>query len=268
MHASLAVALAYDHYVNNSASSGCTVEECFHVSQCTSLFNRRLREAMEDQDKDAMWGTAVALVVLVFANTHASSPRESWPLKPSHSSDLEWLRISKGKMSLWPITNPLRPDSIFQALAGTYAQMNSPMPEKGIDGITRALACVCHLDDSSTAENNPYFNAAHAVSQLQCLPDSQVNIGRTELFMRSIYGSFHILLQEKDPVALLLLYIWYSKAGRRIWWIELRARVECPAILSYLRLYHGNNIAVRSYLLGQFLPDNWSVVESHISAWN
>jgi hypothetical protein len=67
-------------------------------------------------------------------------------------------------MSLWRIANPLRPDSLFRIMASTFAQMHSPLPEKGIDGITRDLAIVCHLEDSSTAENNPYFNAAYAVS--------------------------------------------------------------------------------------------------------
>jgi hypothetical protein len=69
-------------------------------------------------------------------------------------------------MSLWRIADPLRRDSLFRVMASTFAQMHLPLPEKGIDGITRGLAIVCHLEDSSTAENNPYFNAAYAVSQI------------------------------------------------------------------------------------------------------
>ncbi|RDL30234.1 uncharacterized protein BP5553_10512 [Venustampulla echinocandica] len=216
MHASLAVALAYDRYLNSPLSSRRTPEECYHWYQTTALFNRRLREPIETKDKDPIWGTAAALVMLTFSTPDSYTPEESWPLKPSGPSDLEWLRMSKGKMSLWRITDPLRPDSLFRVMAPTYAQMNSPLPEKGIDGITRGLAIACHLEDSSTAENNPYFNAAHAVSQLQGLPDSQVITGQTELFTRSIRGAFKSLLQEKDPVALLLLYLWYRKAGREL----------------------------------------------------
>jgi hypothetical protein len=98
--------------------------------------------------------------------------------------------MNKGKISLWRIAELLRLDSIFQIMALTFAQMRAPLPKKGIDGILKELATVCHLEDSSTAENNPYFNAAHALSQLQDIPDSQVTTGHTELFTRSIHGSF------------------------------------------------------------------------------
>jgi hypothetical protein len=259
MHASLAVALAYDHYLNSSSHNRRTVEECYHWSQSVSLFNRRLGKPVGPTDKDAIWGTAAALAVLTFASPDASTPEQSWPLKPSDPSDFEWLRMGKGKMSLWHVTNPLRPDSLFRVMAGTYAQMNSPMPVKGIDSIPRALASVCHLEDSSTADNNPYFTAAHAVSQVQVLLDSQVTVGHTELFTRSIHGPFEALLRDKDPVALLLLYLWYRKAGRSIWWVELRARVECPSICSYLLLYHKEHGAVRAFLAGGPLAENWSL---------
>jgi len=255
MHASLAVALAYDRYLNSPLGCRRTLEECYHWHQSTALFDRRLRELIETKDKDPIWGTAAALVILTFLTPDSYTPEESWPLKPSDPSDLEWLRISKGKMSLWGIASPLRPDSLFRVMASTFAQMHSPLQEKGIDEITRGLAIVCHFDDSSTAENNPYFNAAHAVSQIQDLPDSQVTIGQTEPFTRNIHSSFKSLLQEKDPVALLLLYLWYRKAGRGVWWIEARARVECPSICSYLRLYHKGYNAIHVFLPGGPLAD-------------
>jgi hypothetical protein len=262
MHASLAVAFAYDRHLNRPPDGRRAPEECYHWSQSIALFNRRLREPIEAADKDAIWGTAAALAVLTFSSPDAYRPEESWPLKPSHSSDLEWLRMSKGKMSLWHIMNPLRPDSLFRVMAGTYAQMNSPLPEKGIDGVPRALAIVCHLDHSSTAESNPYFNAAHALSHINDFPDHQIGVGQTELFTRTIHGPFERLLRERDPVALLLLYLWYRKSARSIWWIELRARVECPSICSYLRLHHKGGNAVQVFLPGGPLADNWSDSES------
>lgn len=256
MHASLAVAFAYDRYLNSPLSCHRTPEECYHWYQSIALFNRRLREPIETKDKDPIWGTAAALALLTFSTPNSYTPEESWPLKSSDTSDLEWLRMSNGKMSLWRIANPLRPDSLFSIMASTFAQMHSPLPEKGIEGITKGLDTVCHLDDSSTAESNPYFNAAHALSRIQDLPDHQVTIGKTELFTRSIHGPFKSLLQEKDPVALLLLYLWYRKAGRSMWWIQARARVECPSICSYLRLYHKGYNAVHAFLPGGFFADD------------
>lgn len=136
--------------------------------------------------------------------------------------------------------------------------MNSPLPERGIDGIPSALATVCNLNDSSTAETNAYFHAAHSVSQISEFPDTDVATGHVQLFMRSIEGPFEDLLRDKDPVALLLLYLWYRKVSRCIWWIELRARVECPAICLYLRLYHKENGNILAFLTGGALANRWN----------
>ncbi|CAG9991078.1 unnamed protein product [Clonostachys byssicola] len=250
MHASLAVALAYDRHLNSSPDGRRSVEECYHRAQSTALFNRRLREPIQTGDKDPIWGTAAALALLSFATPDTCSPEESWPLKSSGPSDLEWLRMSNGKMSLWRITDPLRPDSLFHVMAPAFAQMNSPLPDVGIYGIPVPLASVCNLDNSSTDESNPYFKVAHAVSQVLDLPDSQVTTGEIGVFPRSIHDSFKYLLLERDPVALLLLYLWYRKASRSMWWVELRARVECPAICLYLRTYHKEYHAVHEFLPG------------------
>ncbi|KAE8134432.1 hypothetical protein BDV38DRAFT_295368 [Aspergillus pseudotamarii] len=257
MHASLAVALTYDRHLNSSLGCRRSLEECYHWSQSTVLLNRRLREPINAKDKDAIWGTAAALTILSFSSPDARTSEEPWPLKSSNQSDLDWVRMSQAKMSLWHIVNPLRPDSLFRVMAATFAQMQSPLPEKGIDGIPTALAAICRLKDSSTANNNPYFDIAHAVSQILDTPDSEVTTGQTQLFMRSIHGPFEDLLRNKDPVALLLLYLWYRKTSRSIWWIELRARVECPSICSYLRLYHKQNIAIQALLPGGALTDSW-----------
>lgn len=259
MHASLAVALTYDRYLDSgSLGRRRSLEECHHWSRSTALLNRRLREPIEAKDRDPIWGAAAALAILTFASPDACTPEESWPLQPSrHHPDLDWLRMSESKMSLWHLVNPLRPDSLFRVMAATYAHMFAPLPERGTDGIPTALAAACLLDDSSTAGSSPYFHPAHAVSQLLDLPDSKVTTGQTQLFLRSIHGPFRDLLQDRDPVALLLLYLWYSKSGRSIWWIELRARVECPSIRLYLRLYHQGNTAVQAFLSEDAPLDRW-----------
>lgn len=250
MHASLAVAFAYDRYLNHSHDLRRTLEESHHCGMGITLFNQQLREPIETRKKDPIWGTAAALVMLAFSIPDAQTPWESWPLRPSDPSDLEWLRMSTGKMSLWNIANPLRPDSLFRIMAPTFAQMQSPLPERGVTGIAPPLADVCNLEDTSTAEDNPYFEAAHAMSKLQEVPDRLVRIGHAQLFMTSIHGRFELLLREKDPVALLLLFLWYRKAGQSVWWIELRARMECPSICLYLRLHYKEYAAIHVFLPG------------------
>lgn len=187
MHASLAVTFTYDRHLNGSSDCRRSLEECYHWSQSTALFNRRLREPIKANDKDPIWGTAAALAILSFASPDACTPEESWPLNPSDPSNFDWLRMSKGKMSLWHIVNPLRPDSLFHVMAATFAQMDSPLPERGIDGIPRSLAAMCLLNESSTATNNPYFDAAHAISQLWIAKSQQARLSssRAVLLARS-----------------------------------------------------------------------------------
>ncbi|KAJ5693048.1 hypothetical protein N7462_002471, partial [Penicillium macrosclerotiorum] len=260
MHASLAVALTYDRHLNGPLGGRRTLEECYHWSQSTILLNKRLKKPIETKDKDPIWATAAALVILTFSSPEACTPDQAWPLK-SDSSDLDWLHMSRGKMSLWHTINPLRPDSLFNVMAATFAQMLSPLPEKGIEGIVRPLADVCNLNGSSTIKSNPYFHAAHTLSQILELANNEITTGQAQLFMRSIDGPFEDLLRKRDPVALLLLYLWYHKTSRSIWWVELRARVECPSICLYLRRYHKDNPAVQAFLPGGALAGRWDQLD-------
>ncbi|KAI6780608.1 uncharacterized protein J7T54_008526 [Emericellopsis cladophorae] len=257
MHASLAVAFAHDRYLLTSyhGTSPRNVQECYHWAQGTALLQERLKEPIQPQDKDAVWGTAAALAMLSFASSDVYTPQDSWPLRSSGRSDLDWLRMNEAKDSLWHIVNPLRRDSLFSVLSATYAQLHAPLPDKGADGIPPALAALCWLTGSSTVDTNPYLHATHAVAQILQLPDSEVTTGLAHPFMRSIRGPFKELLLARDAVALLLLYLWYRKASRTIWWIALRARVEAPAISSYLQLHHGGNAMLQAFLPGGAFAD-------------
>lgn len=248
MHTSLAVAFTYDRYMNGSTDSRRTPEECYHWHKGTALLIERLRKPIEPQDKDAIWGTSAALAILTVSSPDAHSPNESWPLTPSKYSELDWLDMINGKWSLWSVFDPLRPDSIFRVLATTYAQMHSPLPERGIDGIPSSLASFCKLQHSSTVETSPYFLTAHAISQLQKVPDHELTIGQTAVFTQTVHGGFKTLLRQKDPTALLLLYLWYLKARIGTWWIEMRAKLECPAIRLYLELHHKDDTALHEFL--------------------
>ncbi|KAJ5217625.1 uncharacterized protein N7469_011250 [Penicillium citrinum] len=250
MHASLAVAYSYDRYLNKPKNFNRSLEECYHWSQSTEYFNQRLREPIGAKDRDPIWGTAAALAILSFSSPDAKKPEESWPLKVSKEADLNWLRMSKGKNSLWNMVNPLREDSIFNIMTEAFTQMFSPLPEMGTEGIPGNLIDICQLDDSSTVESNPYFCAAHAVSRLLDIPDDEMSTGNTQIFTMSLHAAFEELLRRRDPVALLLLYLWYCKAGRSIWWIGLRARVESPSICAYLQIYHKDNSQIQAVLTG------------------
>ncbi|KAK3326845.1 hypothetical protein B0H66DRAFT_551807 [Apodospora peruviana] len=265
MHASLAVALAHDRYLNPSLGSRRTVEECFHWSQGTALLNQHLPLLTTERDKDAIWGTAGAIAILTFASLDASSPRESWPTrsplrlpdcengstgKPEVEPDLDWPRMTNAKMALLEVVNPIRPGGLFRYLGASFAQMLAPLPDRGIERIPTPLAEICLLDESSTADSNVYFEAAHAVSHILEIPDDKITMGPTQVFTRIVNGAFEEVLRARDPIALLLLYLWYGKSRNGIWWIEVRAKVEVPAICEYLRRYHGDDSRVMAFLPG------------------
>jgi hypothetical protein len=257
MHASIAVAHAYDRLQSNSSLVRQTIDESHHWTQSVVLFGQKVRGTIKKEDKDPIWATAAALAVLTFVCLPTSAPGMAWPMKNSDTSDWEWLHMSKGKMALWSLTNPLRPDSLFHVLAPTFAHMHSPLPMQGADGIVPELAFVCAIDNDSTIHSNPYFNAVHTLCRLYGLPDEQVSVGQTEPFVQSICGAFEDLLKGRDPTALLLLYLWYQKASRTNWWVRPRAQVECPSICLYLRLYHGDHGSI-AFLPGGFWEKCWA----------
>ena len=248
MHITLAITATHDRYLSSPAIGRQTVAETYHWSQCAALFNRKLSQPIQPEDRDPLWATAASLSVVAFSSVEASTPEEAWPLKKPDASDLEWLRMSEGKMAVWNLTNPLRPGGIFRALSEEYAQWFSPIPRAGIIGVPPALSCLCDLDLSSTAETSPYFAAVHALAQLRNLSSDQITMPRVLTFVGHMQPSFKSLLQEKDPVALLLLALWYTKARRSVWYFEQRATVECEAICKYLRRYHQSNRAIQEYL--------------------
>lgn len=223
-----------------------SLRESYHWSQCTTLFNKWLSQTIKEEDKDPIWATTGSLSVLAFASMNASTTREAWPLGPDDSSDLEWLRLGAGKMSLWHIVDPLRPGSAFRAMMKTLVQMRKPLPEKGTRGVLKYLARLCRLNENSTQASSPYFNVVHSTSRLLKIPAEDTTLGDTLMVSNHMHDEFEILLQDKDPIALLLLALWYARARRVIWWIDFRARYELPAICNYLLRYHGANADVQA----------------------
>ncbi|OIW25230.1 C6 finger domain protein [Coniochaeta ligniaria NRRL 30616] len=248
MHGILALAAGYCRSLTTELPSRGSSRELYHVAQCTSLFRERLVSPVRPGDKDALWGTASTLGIVAFSSLDTTSATESWPLKASSASDLEWIHMGEGKMVVWHMADPLRPESLFSGVASTYAQMHAPLPSAGTDGIPPRLAQLCKLDESSTAESSPFLTVSHAISKLYSLSESDLTTGRVLPFLTHMPGSFKLLLYAKDPIALTLLYLWYSRARLAVWWIDLRARVECPAILLYLKQYHPDNMLIHEFL--------------------
>ncbi|KAF2502819.1 hypothetical protein BU16DRAFT_498661 [Lophium mytilinum] len=253
MHTMLAVSAAHERYQDIPTTTYRTRAETHHAFQSVLLFNQKLSQPIDMPDRDPLWATAALLGIMAIASFDATTPEEAWPLRPSNPSDLEWFRLSDGKWTIWNLTNPLRPGSIFRAMAHEYAQFHFELPPAGAESIPPALAEVCNVSTSSNEENNPYFVAAHVLARLQRLSDSDSADIRMVIFMCQSQQSFQNLLREKDPVALLLLSLWYVRAGKVLWWIEQRSRVENQAIRLYLERFHRDKVKIHQLL--PELPD-------------
>ena len=54
-------------------------------------------------------------------------------------------------------------------------------------------------------------------------------------FIPRLSSEFTSLLLQKDPKALVILCYWFAKMRElKLWWIPLRASLECTAICMYL----------------------------------
>ncbi|EXJ77630.1 hypothetical protein A1O3_09858 [Capronia epimyces CBS 606.96] len=242
IHGTLAVTAVHDRYLGLTPTRRRSLRETYHWAQCTTLFKKWLNQPIKEEDKDPLWAAAGTLGVLAFSSINAVSPEEAWPLGPPDPSDLEWLRLGAGKLALRHLVNPLRPESVFRVMTEKFAHMHRPVPVKGIDGISVELVQLCQLDDSSTRENNPYFTVVHGLSGHFDVPEAEAFLGGV------MHHEFGTRLEQKDPVALLLLCLWYTRARKIKWWIDLRAKYELPAICTYLRRHFKDNSTIQGLL--------------------
>ncbi|CAK7225668.1 hypothetical protein SEUCBS140593_005982 [Sporothrix eucalyptigena] len=240
MHGTLAVAAVHDRYLQMVAGTEAvpSVRESFHIVRCTSLFNEWLSQPLTEENKDPIWSGAGSLSILTFSSTTATRPEQAWPLgPPDPPSDLEWLRLGAGKMTLWSMVNPAREGSVFRPMFQVLGELRTNFVESDAP-LLPELGILCGIDESSTAETNPYYDVAISLSRLIPLPADHASLGTILMVASKMHGLFEELLHQRDPVALLLLGLWYAKARKCKWWIEFRARHEIPAIYQYLKKHH------------------------------
>lgn len=249
MHASLAVAAAHARHLHGPVLTKRPLTEIHHWSMCTTLFNRKLSSPIRPQDRDVLWATATYLGIVSFASLDVASPHEAWPLRPADDpSDLEWLHMSTGKVAIFRLTDPLREGSIFRPMAAVFGQVRAPLPASGLERVPPVFQRLCGIDGASTAGNNPYYTAVQALARLSEFSHGTPPLHVALAFISHVKEGFVRLLEEKEPVALLLLSLWYAGASRAVWWIERRAEVEGRAVCLYLERYHFDNATLMELL--------------------
>lgn len=193
--------------------------------------------------------SAALISQIVCFAVETEDPEELWPLSPH---GMRWLPAQRGLRTFWQMV----PDKIWfseRDLDTTERCLGLPDQIPGVDGIPRALAELCELNEFSSVENNPYHNAVRILSSL--LDRSHDGSLRFLAFINTAGPAFESLLEQRDPRALVLMAIWFGLVPVSAWWIWARAQLERKAIYVYLDRYHGHDVHIQTLLSAYARPE-------------
>lgn len=239
----------------------------FHWYQVTRLLQQKVSRyasspnlQIDRVEKDSIWMCSNILALGVFANVESFNPIESWPLKPPESVDLSWIKLDLVRDIVFTISKPADPDSHYHSYYQLLEQIGMPDGTAPIrpHNLSAAYYPYFNITPESTADNNPYHHVVAILSQIQS-PDGSFKENLRYLSLKvEMRPEFVHLLELKDPRALLLLVIWYSKLISLPWWfVRPRAIVEGTSICMYLRKHHSDD----AVLMG-FIEEQASIVYS------
>ncbi|TAQ86023.1 hypothetical protein B7494_g5652 [Chlorociboria aeruginascens] len=249
MHIVQTMTALHDRYFSASPTTRISATEAHHWFLAASLFNQKLSKPIEPDDRDGLWATAVLLGISAFSLIEASKPEEAWPLKPPESTDFDWIDLSRGKAAVWALTDPLRPDSVFNFMARDYkTNYFAQFPTSGFEGIPSQFVQIYCLDENSSAFNNPYYTALRIVVFLLPIKCGLSNVPTFISFVGHMEPDFRRLLKEKDPRALLLMAYWFVEVRNSQWWIRRRAHLEFQAVCMYLEKYYPEETLIHELL--------------------
>jgi hypothetical protein len=248
MHVVQTITSMHDRFLFAPSSLRHTSDELHHWCHASSILNYKLSRPIRDSDRDSLWAAAAILGGIAFSSVEASTPEEIWPLK-SESSELVWLNMSVGKMIIWEIADPSRPESVFNPFAQEMlVSAHDYAAEDGIDGMLVALVQLCDLDKSSTASNSPYHSPVKLVTFLLAAQYNDQTFFKGLSFVTHMHPEFRNFIQQKEPRALLLLAFWFSQIFHFRWWLTRRSIVQGQAICIYLERYHADNASIMKLL--------------------
>jgi len=105
----------------------------------------------------------------------------------------------------------------------------------GVDGLPPAFIKLCDLDEDSTPSNNPYHSIVRLLTPLLYLKPTKGHFQKLISFGGRTFDLFRPLLHIRDSKALLLLSYWLALLAQTDqWWLDIRARSQCSAIVHYL----------------------------------
>jgi hypothetical protein len=214
---------------------------CFKKDLQSALMGEAYRYSSVSQQA-ALCATSVLLMTLSFCYIEARTFEEAWPLAKSRPEDLQWIRMSNGKLSTQALTTALATDKVFGPLVVIDDDDQRKFPLSGV-----ALPVI---DDESLLELEKLVG---------CEVQHLIRIAASSCMLTVIFGfwsfigsmsvEFEQRLRQKEPAALLVLVYWYAKLNPLpVWWLKARTSLEGHAICAYLGRHHGCDPKVRRAL--------------------
>ncbi|KAF2722529.1 hypothetical protein K431DRAFT_266560 [Polychaeton citri CBS 116435] len=254
MHMVLTLTIRHYRWTCEDSSPRMKEAEAFHWYHGTSQFNDLLSNPIKEEERDAIWATATFLGAMSWSDIEGTTPEEAWPMRPDSPDDLEWMKMGTGKTAIWRLADPLRIGSCFRETLVREAGENFTAKQTTVPAVPsehqRDIFALCDMAEDGTADRlNPYADMAKTMARLIAIEITAYNAMEFLVVLSHMSPDFKAHLAAKDPRALLLVSLWYSKAiAIDRWWLTRRCRVEGQSIVMYLQKWHWQDVKIRKLL--------------------
>ncbi|PGH06037.1 hypothetical protein GX51_02628 [Blastomyces parvus] len=234
MHVLIAISRAHLSRLVPSYQGGRS-EESYHWQRAVALFQREMMLPINQHNMNAVISTCIMLAVLAFTCDDTTATG-SWVFSESSTAN-NWLYVQGGLPTILARYREQANDNIWVPVIhdsddhhGTYSDKRP-----GPDGLPPEFVELCEIYPDSDGENNPYHPPLRAIASLQKLEPSSLTFTKLVTFVGTVKSGYRLLLQRKDPRALLILGYWFAMmCSVDQWWVQARVKSECAAICRFL----------------------------------
>jgi hypothetical protein len=249
-HVSLALTLLHDRYIfpQQQHSARLLAHHIYHGAQ---HLNRTISQqpgsvGFSPAVRTALWSTAGLLGGISFANFDAQSPSQAWPLRSPADDDLNWLRMTEGKRVIWKLARPLGPQFRLYGTAD-FSDWETPAVASASEQLKElppSVRRLCGMEEDEEvsdgavcgAEKNPYVPSVLFLEQTIGMPITRTSAGTLLRFFGTMEPELKPRIVQRDPAALVLLAIWFSRMTQyQLWWSRRRTCFEGAGICAYLQ---------------------------------
>ncbi|RAL04929.1 Zn(II)2Cys6 transcription factor domain-containing protein [Aspergillus ibericus CBS 121593] len=214
---------------------GYAVSEIYHWQQAISQYSQEIT-TIGRHNTDSLISACLLLTVRSFA-LDEYNPLGSFVFSDDPAS-LNWLSLQAGLRHILGATAQWIDGSMWwEMFMNTRDQFLDIFDDErpGRVAMDSELADLCGIEETTTAETNPYHAPVRMLTGLMSLERGIKYFGAYTGFMGRLLPEFFEKLMQKDPPALILLSWWLGLMhGTGMWWVQTRAKSEITAICWYL----------------------------------